>query len=122
MKTHAKRGADLLHKALEGVPHSFRFLEVASEIAHWHHEKWDGTGYPDGLQGTAIPVSARLMAVADVFDALVTSRPYKKPFSLEDAKAMIVNGRGTHFDPDVVDAFCGCFDVFSDITRTLAEN
>lgn len=122
MRSHAKRGADLLHKALEGVPHSFRFLEVASEIAHWHHEKWDGTGYPDGLHGTAIPVSARLMAVADVFDALVTSRPYKKPFSLEDAKAMIVKGRGTHFDPDVVDVFCSCFDVFSDITRTLAEN
>lgn len=117
MKTHAKRGAELLHKALESVPHSFKFLEVASDIAHWHHEKWDGSGYPDGLKGVQIPLSARLMAVADVFDALVTERPYKKIYSFEDAKAYIKNASGTHFDPDIVEAFCKCFDAFAEIAK-----
>lgn len=121
MKSHAKRGAELLHKALRSVSHSFRFLEVASEIAQWHHEKWDGSGYPDHLKGEEIPVSARLMAVADVFDALVNMRPYKEPFSLEDAKLIIQKGRGTSFDPDIVDAFCKCFDAFSEISNSLGN-
>lgn len=121
MKTHAKRGADIMYKALESVPKSFRFLEVASELAHWHHEKWNGTGYPDGLKAEEIPVSARLMAVADVFDALVTRRPYKTPFSLDEAKQIIMDGRGTHFDPDVVDAFCQCFDAFSETSKILGD-
>lgn len=121
MQTHAKRGADLLHKALEDVPQSFRFLEVASEIAHWHHEQWDGSGYPDALKGTQIPVSARLMAVADVFDALVTSRPYKKIFTPEEARSAIESQRGKHFDPDVVDAFCQCFQAFEETVRMFDE-
>ena len=121
MKSHAKRGAELIHKALRSVSHSFRFLEVASEIAQWHHEKWDGSGYPDNLKGEEIPVSARLMAVADVFDALVNMRPYKEPLTLEDAKLVIQKGRGTSFDPDIVDAFCKCFDAFSEISKSLGN-
>jgi len=122
MKTHAKRGADLLRKAVESVPHSFRFMEIAIEIAHWHHEQWDGLGYPDGLKGEEIPASARLMAVADVFDALISSRPYKSGLSLNDAKAAIERGRGTQFDPAVVDAFCACFDDITAIFKLNPDN
>lgn len=121
MRTHARLGAELLHKALEGLPISFKFLEVASDIAHWHHEKWDGSGYPDGLKGVEIPVSARLMAIADVFDALVTSRPYKRIFSMEEAKAIIEQGRGKHFDPDIVDAFHENFETLKDIALRLGD-
>lgn len=121
MRTHAKRGADLLQKALEAVPNSYRFLEVASEIARWHHEKWDGSGYPDGLKGEEIPVSARLMALSDVFDALITSRPYKHALSPEVAKAMIEKQRGLHFDPDVVDAFVKCFDTFVELAHAIPD-
>jgi putative two-component system response regulator len=78
---------------------------MAKEITLSHHEKWDGKGYPDGLAGETIPISARLMALADVFDALITPRPYKQAFSLEQALEIIRKGRASHFDPDVVDAF-----------------
>ncbi len=74
------------------------------EIARHHHEKWDGSGYPDGLAGEDIPLSARLMAVADVYDALISRRPYKEPMSHEAAVAWICNHSGSHFDPAVVDA------------------
>ena len=112
MKTHAKRGSDAIEQAEHDVEAPLEFLAVAKEIAHWHHEKWDGSGYPDGLAGNAIPVSARLMAVADVFDALISTRPYKKPMAIDDARDAIVAGRGSHFDPDVVDAFLACLDDF----------
>jgi len=122
MKTHAKRGADLLRKSMESIPHSFGFVDIAIEIAHWHHERWDGSGYPDGLRGEEIPTSARLMAVADVFDALISFRSYKKEFSLEEAKAVIVRGKGTQFDPDVVDAFCAHFHEFAEIFQSVPEH
>jgi putative two-component system response regulator len=93
------------------------FLALAREIAHSHHEKWDGSGYPDGLAEDAIPVSARLMALADVFDALISPRIYKAPMSIEQAHGIIVDGRGRHFDPDVVDAFITILDEF----RAIAE-
>ena len=75
-------------------------------MAHYHHEKWDCTGYPTKIKGEAIPLSARIMAVADVFDALVAERIYKKPFSYEKAMSIITEGAGKHFDPVVVEAFC----------------
>jgi putative two-component system response regulator len=99
------------------VAMSLPFFSVAKEIAHWHHEKWDGTGYPDGLAGDAIPVSARLMAVADVFDALVTPRVYKVAMTTEQAREIMASGRGQHFDPDVADAFLSGFDAFVAIAR-----
>ena len=96
-------------------------LAVAKEIAHRHHEKWDGSGYPDGLAGDGIPVSARLMALADVFDALTSRRVYKPPMSTEQAAAIILQGRGVHFDPDVVDAFIATRDRFDAIARRYSD-
>jgi len=105
MKTHAQRGYDMLKRAGEHMGEQGEFLTLAMEIAGCHHEKWDGSGYPNGQAGTAIPLSARLMAVADVFDALLSRRPYKEPMSVAQATAIILEGRGKHFDPEVVDAF-----------------
>ncbi|OGS91290.1 MAG: two-component system response regulator, partial [Gallionellales bacterium GWA2_59_43] len=105
MKTHAQRGYDMLKRAGEHMGERGEFLTLAMEIAGGHHEKWDGSGYPNGLAGSDIPLSARLMAVADVFDALLARRPYKEPMTVEQAAAIIVEGRGKHFDPEVVDAF-----------------
>ncbi len=105
MQTHAKLGADAIEQAVRDTGKPVGFLALAIEIAHWHHERWDGSGYPDGLAADAIPVSARLMALADVFDALISPRVYKPPYPLDKARAIIAQGRGTHFDPDVADAF-----------------
>jgi putative two-component system response regulator len=105
MKTHAQRGSDMLHTAGEHMGDDGDFLVMAKEIARYHHEKWDGSGYPDGLAGEAIPLAARLMAVADVYDALLTARPYKAAMPREQAVAIINQGSGAHFDPQVVEAF-----------------
>jgi putative two-component system response regulator len=82
-----------------------RLLQLASEIALTHHERWDGKGYPQGLSGRAIPLSGRIIAVADVFDALISERVYKAAWPLEKARAYLVEHRGSHFDPACVDAF-----------------
>jgi putative two-component system response regulator len=112
MQTHAKLGSDAIEQAERDMETPLAFLSVAKEIAHWHHEKWDGSGYPDGLVGDAIPISARLMALADVFDALISQRVYKPAMPYHQARAIIAAGRGRHFDPDVVDAFLGSFEDF----------
>lgn len=112
MKTHARLGADAIEQAESDIDHPVPFLQIAAQIARWHHERWDGQGYPDGLAGEAIPLAARLMAVADVFDSLVSPRVYKQPFSLEQARQAIIDGRATQFDPDVVDVFIDRFDDF----------
>lgn len=117
MRTHAKLGADAIAHAQRDAEKPVAFLDLAREITHWHHEKWDGSGYPDGLAGDAIPVSARLMALADVFDALISVRVYKAAMSMEQARAIIVEGSGHHFDPDVVDAFVTIFDEFKSIAE-----
>jgi len=104
MKTHSQIGADMILKTEEGMIDK-TFLECAREIALSHHEKWDGTGYPNGLKGDEIPLSGRLMAVADVYDALISKRHYKEKFSYEKTREIIIEGRGKHFDPDIVDAF-----------------
>lgn len=117
MKTHAVLGSEAIEKAENDVEMPLPFLSVAKEIAHWHHEKWDGSGYPDGLAGDAIPVSARLMALADVFDALVSVRAYKPPMPYEKARDIIVEGRAKHFDPDMVDVFVESFDDFVAISK-----
>jgi putative two-component system response regulator len=115
MKTHAKLGSDAIEQAESDIEMPLPFLALAKEIAHWHHEKWDGSGYPDALAGDEIPVSARLMAIADVFDALICERVYKHAFSYEEAHAIISEGRGTHFDPDVTDAFLAAYSAFTAI-------
>ena len=105
MKTHALQGWEMLRRAAERMGNeSGPMLRYAMEIARFHHEKWDGSGYPDGLMGEAIPISARLMAVADVYDALISRRPYKEPFPHEKALQMVQEGAGRHFDPAIVAA------------------
>ena len=122
MQTHAALGAIAIERAERDTEEDVEFLALAKEIAHWHHERWDGSGYPDGLRGEAIPLSARLMSVADVFDALVSARVYKSAMSLEEARMIIVAGRGTQFDPDVVDAFVAGFADFVTIARRFRES
>ncbi len=135
MKQHAQIGADALNEAVERVlgpnpnpaagaragASALAFLETARQIAQSHHEKWDGSGYPQGLRGNQIPVGARLMALADVYDALSCRRHYKEPVPLERVEQIIREGRGTHFDPDVVDAYFACRDRFLDISQRFAD-
>jgi putative two-component system response regulator len=99
MKLHTVIGANILGKSDE------EFIKLGGTISLSHHEKWDGTGYPNGLKGSAIPISGRIAAIADVFDALTSRRPYKEPFSLEKSLVIIKSWRASYFDPDVVDTF-----------------
>ena len=115
MKTHCALGHRAIVQAERRLGRRVPFLDIAKEIALYHQEKWDGTGYPEGLAGDAIPVSARLMAVADVYDALISVRPYKGALSHAEATAIIRSGRGTHFDPDVADAFAALAETFREI-------
>jgi len=121
MQTHAQRGYDILNRAGHKMGVRGQYLEVAMQIAGGHHEKWDGSGYPQGLAGEAIPLAARLMAVADVFDALTTRRPYKEPMPVAQAVELIVAGRGAHFDPAVVDAFERQLPAFEQVALRLAD-
>jgi putative two-component system response regulator len=105
MKLHTVYGRDTIMIVEKFIGGSNDFLRFAREIAHSHQEKWDGSGYPENLVGEAIPVSARLMAVADVYDALISKRVYKPAFSHQEAMDIMKKGRGTHFDPDILDAF-----------------
>ncbi|MCG8427894.1 MAG: HD domain-containing protein [Chromatiales bacterium] len=117
MKTHPMLGSEALVVAEKELGGS-SFLRVAREIIETHHEKWDGSGYPKGLKGKEIPLSGRLMALADVYDALISKRVYKPAFSHEKARSIILEGRGKHFDPDVVDAFIAVESEF----QTIAGN
>jgi putative two-component system response regulator len=121
MKTHAGLGAEAIEQAERDSERPVAFLAFAKEIARHHHERWDGAGYPDGLAGDAIPVSARLMALADVFDALISRRVYKAPITFDAARDIIAAGRSTHFDPDVADAFLADYDVFCGIAAAHAD-
>ena len=98
MKTHAAEGARIVHEILKETD-DIDFHLIAENVAHYHHERWDGSGYPDGLRGEEIPFEARIMAVADVYDALVSRRPYKEPFTFEQADRIILEGMGSQFDP-----------------------
>ena len=120
MKKHTLFGEEALRITEQKLGQS-TFLRHAREIAGSHQEKWDGSGYPRGLTGEAIPVSGRLMALADVYDALISKRVYKPPFPHAKAVEIIQEGRGTHFDPDVVDAFLALEDTFRNIALTFAD-
>lgn len=122
MKTHSTLGAMAIERALRNSDRRLDFLDMAMQIAHYHHEKWDGSGYPEGLEQEAIPISARLMALADVFDALISRRVYKPAMPFVQAKGIIVAGRGRHFDPDVVDAFLRSFDEFITVAEKYQES
>jgi putative two-component system response regulator len=122
MKTHTTLGRDVIQTAEDALGIKVEFLTIAKEIAYSHQEKWDGSGYPLALAGDAIPVSARLMAVADVYDALISRRVYKEGMPHEKAAAIIIEGRGQHFDPDMVDAFVALQDEFRAIAARYADS
>jgi putative two-component system response regulator len=122
MKTHARIGSEAIEMAEQEAAGQVEFLSLAKEIAHWHHEKWDGSGYPDGLSGESIPASARIMALADVFDALISPRVYKAPMSYGEARDIIASGSGSHFDPVMVDVFLKHFDVFCEIADRYSNS
>lgn len=141
MKTHALIGANAIDDAMKSVLEisgagggdaasdalpmhgelTLRFLQTARQIAAGHHEKWDGSGYPAGLSGDAIPLPARLMAIADVFDALISQRHYKPAFKTDDAVQIIRDGRGRHFDPDITDAFLALVPEFTAIAERFSD-
>jgi putative two-component system response regulator len=116
MKTHVTIGADMLRKAVAELGFE-SFLDMALEICLTHHEKWDGSGYPNNIKGDEIPLTGRIMAVADVYDALTSARPYKEPFSHEKAMQISIEGREKHFDPVLVDMFVEVADSFSEINQ-----
>jgi putative two-component system response regulator len=112
MKTHSRLGSEAIELAERDADAPVAFLSVAKEITRSHHEKWDGSGYPDGLAGEAIHVSARIMALADVFDALISPRVYRAAMPTSKVRRIIADGRGSHFDPDICDTFLTHFDRF----------
>jgi putative two-component system response regulator len=122
MKHHTTIGRDAIAAAERLLQSPNSFLQCAREIAYSHQEKWDGSGYPQGLRGVDIPLSARLMAVADVYDALISRRVYKPPMSHEQAAEAIKRGSGSHFDPQVVEAFARCETQFSQIARRFSDD
>lgn len=120
VKKHPVYARDAIAQAQRRLVGS-RFLEMARVIAYSHHEKWDGTGYPEGLQGEEIPVPGRIMAVADVYDSLVSKRPYKEPLPHEDAVALMAQGSASRFDPDLAEAFLEHADQFRRIAHKYAD-
>ena len=111
MKKHSAIGTKMLEIS------DAEYMKLAQVIALTHHEKWDGSGYPSGLKGESIPIAGRITAVIDVFDALISERPYKRPMPVENALSIIKNGSGSHFDPKVVDAFFAIKDEILSIKR-----
>jgi putative two-component system response regulator len=122
IKKHAKSGADILDSAIEELGEMSYFLMVAREIIIGHHEKWNGSGYPAGIKGENIPLSARIMAIADVYDALISERPYKKPFTHEVSKDIILKDTGTHFDPTLIELSMDVIDNFKNIALTHKDS
>ena len=122
MKTHTTLGHDAIAHAEELLGTQVAFLSMAKDIALSHQEKWDGSGYPQGLAGDAIPISARLMAVADVYDAIISRRVYKPGMPHEKAASIIREGRGQHFDPDVADAFLALESEFQAIAQRYVDS
>jgi putative two-component system response regulator len=120
MDRHVVYGRDAIINAEQHIG-TTTFTSVAKEIAYCHHEKWDGSGYPQGLSGEQIPLSARMMALADVYDALVSRRYYKAAMSHEEAKAYIAQERGTHFDPELADAFMESSEAFQEISVRYSD-
>jgi len=120
MKKHTTLGSNAMLQA-ERTLQDDSFLRLAHEVTLTHQEKWDGTGYPEGLKGEEIPPSGRMMAIADVYDALISRRTYREPFSHERAVEIMKQGRGSHFDPDILDAFLEIQDEFRSIAQRFAE-
>jgi putative two-component system response regulator len=122
MKAHTTIGRDAIEHAERSLGKQVEFLQIAKAIALHHQEKWDGSGYPGGLSGDDIPVYARLMAVADVYDALISRRVYRDGMPHEKVVQIIAEGRGSHFDPEIVDVFLQIHDQFREIARQYADS
>lgn len=122
MKTHTTLGRNAIKHAESQLGVQVEFLRIAKEIAYYHQEKYDGSGYPTGASGNDIPISARLMSLADVYDALISRRVYKEPMLHDDAVKIIIEGRGKHFDPEVVDAFLTLQQEFQAIAASFMDN
>lgn len=121
MKTHAVLGREAISKAEAALGFRAEFLNIAKEIAGSHHEKWDGSGYPQGLSGDAIPISARLMAIADVYDALISRRCYKEPIPHKDVLPILQDGASNHFDPEIVEVFIACANQIDEIAKAFSD-
>jgi len=120
MKTHTQKGVEVIEK-MEHSTDITGFLECAKLFAGTHHEKWNGSGYPNGLSGYNIPLEGRIMAIADVYDALISTRPYKKSFTSDESAKIINDGSGTHFDPALIDTFNKVKDDFAEIAVEYAD-
>ena len=120
MKTHTVIGGETIRATAAAYPQA-SFLAMAMDVVLYHHERWDGTGYPEGLAGTNIPLSARIIAIADVYDALTSKRVYKAAYDHQSASKIIIDGRGTHFDPTLVDAFLQVQDAVNEIRNSFGD-
>lgn len=114
MQSHAQMGAEILGDA------DSELMSMAQSVALTHHERWDGSGYPRGLKGEEIPIEGRIVAMADVFDALTSDRPYKKAWTVEEASQLIAENSGTHFDPQLVALYNGAADEFDESSQSLS--
>lgn len=121
MKAHTTLGKEAIEKAESKLGFKVDFLKIAKEIAYSHHEKWDGTGYPQQLVGDEIPIAARLMSIADVYDALINRRVYKSPIAHKRAVEIIESGKGTFFDPDITDTFLAMTEEFKAIADKFTD-
>ncbi|MBF0445419.1 MAG: two-component system response regulator [Magnetococcales bacterium] len=121
MQRHTTYGRDAIASAEKNISSADNFLSFAKRIAYSHQEKWNGTGYPEGIKGEAIPICARLMAIADVYDALISRRVYKPAFDHDKAVAIIKDGKGSHFDPDMVDAFMNISEQFATVAKEYSD-
>jgi putative two-component system response regulator len=116
-----KKGLVLLNKIKDDLKIDNDFFSIITDIIKYHHEKWDGSGYPYGLKGEDIPLSSRLMAIVDVYDALTSKRPYKRAFTHKEAINLIFKGKGTHFDPEIVDVFEDSLEEFEWISLSSSD-
>jgi putative two-component system response regulator len=121
MKTHTTIGRNAIERAEQAIGIKTDFLKYAKEMTYSHHERWDGEGYPRGIKGEAIPISARIMALADVYDVLISHRPYKEPIPHDEVVQIISAAKNTHFDPDVTDAFLQIHQQFHDIAKRYPD-
>ncbi|MDG1874877.1 MAG: HD domain-containing phosphohydrolase, partial [Mariniblastus sp.] len=121
MELHTLIGGECLEAIQSRLGYNNAFMHTAQQVAYYHHEKWNGEGYPHGLKDHEIPLVARIVAVADVYDALTSKRPYKKPLSHFESKSIILSGSGSHFDPEIVSVFLRHEDKFEAISRSQLQ-